>query len=155
MTNPTPEQVEAALKYGKGDWLYDDLKPLGRAGHTFDDLPNYAARILAAEVERLLTRAEKAEAERDEMRRRWHKSRKSCRQQGKGMQVQARINTLQNARSLLHYQQKQELYEEVRKLKAELKETLARAEKAEAERDSYLGGYASCLKHPRENEGLI
>jgi len=53
MSKPTPEQVEAALKYGRGGWNYDDLKPLARPGYSFDYAPHYACRVLAAEVQRL------------------------------------------------------------------------------------------------------
>jgi hypothetical protein len=53
MTNPTPEQVDAAMRYAKGCWLYEDLKPLYGPGTTYDQIPREACKVLATAVERL------------------------------------------------------------------------------------------------------
>jgi hypothetical protein len=65
MSTPTPEEVDAAMLYAKGAWLWKDINPLyGRKVKHFSQIPNKACEVLAAEVERLRARAEKAEAER-------------------------------------------------------------------------------------------
>jgi hypothetical protein len=54
MKTPTPEEVAAAMLYGKGGWLYDDLKPLfGQDTKHYTHIPDKACAVLAAEVDKL------------------------------------------------------------------------------------------------------
>ena len=64
MTNPTPEQVEAALKYGRGSWNFEDLRDLyDSKTYHFSQIPDKACRILAGVVDRLRARATRLEKE--------------------------------------------------------------------------------------------
>jgi len=165
---PSKEAVEAAIVYAKHkDLTVESLAILDANAQTpWDSTMITAARVLAAEVERLREQLAnerqgyveavkmantdaaavlRLTAERDEMKRRWHNSRRACRQQGKGLQLHARIMQLQAAETLLMRQHRDEARDEARQLRAEverLRVELAAAQ-AEAARLRELIGLAS------------